>query len=273
MEPAGRPRTVDDDGAHRVLRCGRGHRFDAARQGYFNLLTGRGTPFEADTATMVQARIDFLDRGHFRRLADTVSALASEFAVDRPVVLDAGAGTGYYLGAVHERVSLSAAVALDISKFALRRAARLLPAALCLVWDVWRPLPIEQGSIDLLLNIFAPRNPAEFARVCRDGGVLLVVTPLPHHLGEIAEVAGLLDIRPGKDDDVAASIADSFKLVETRSVEFTMTLSPLDVRNVAAMGPAGHHGRPVELDALAEGLAVTAAFTVQVFQRRSRTGN
>lgn len=224
MQPAGEPRTSDDDGAARLLRCGRGHRFDAARQGYFNLLTGRGTAFEADTAGMVQARIDFLERGHFQPLADTVCAAANEFAIDRPVVLDAGAGTGYYLDAVQDRVSASAAVALDISKFALRRAARLLPGVLCLVWDVWRPLPVAEGSVDLLLNVFAPRNPTEFARVCRDGGILLVVTPLPHHLREIAEAAGLLDIRPGKDDDVAASMADSFEVVETTVLEFTMTL-------------------------------------------------
>jgi 23S rRNA (guanine745-N1)-methyltransferase len=270
VEPAGRPRTSDDDGAPRVLCCGRGHRFDAASQGYFNLLTGRGTAFEADTAAMVQARIDFLESGHFRPLVDAVCAAAREFAVERPVVLDVGAGTGYYLGAVQERVPASAAVALDISKFALRRAARLLPRALCLVWDVWRPLPIEEGSVDLLLNVFAPRNPAEFARVCRDGGVLLVVTPLPHHLREIAEAARLLDIRPGKGDDVAAGLVDSFDMVRARIVEFTMTLSPVDVRNVAAMGPAGHHGAPVEIDSIPQDLSVTAAFTVQTFRRRVR---
>lgn len=269
-EPSDWPRTSEDDGVPTLLRCERGHRFDAARQGYFNLLTGRGTGFEADTPEMVQARIDFLGSGHFQPLADAVCDAATELAADRPMILDAGAGTGYYLGALRQRMPASAAIALDISKFALRRAAKLLPGVLCLVWDVWRPLPVAEGSVDLLINIFAPRNPGEFARVSRDGGILLVVTPLPRHLQEIAEIAGLLGIRPGKDEDVAASLGASFELAATRVVEFTMTLRPGDVRNVAAMGPAGHHGNPVDADLLPDTLPVRAAFTVQTFRRRVR---
>lgn len=220
---------------------------------------------------MVQARIDFLEGGHFQPLADAVIAAAESFAGNRPLVLDVGAGTGYYLNALQERVSVSAAVALDISKYALRRSARLLPDALCLVCDVWRPLPVAGESVDLLLNIFAPRNVPEFARVCRDGGVALVVTPLPHHLQEIAEPAGLLDIRPGKDVEVATSMVDSFDVVDTVRVEFTMALSPVDVRNVATMGPAGHHNLPFDVDSLPHTADVTAAFTVQVFRRRVRS--
>ena len=51
-----------DDGA-RTLVCGAGHSFDAAKQGYFNFLVGKGTVFEADTADMVAARFDFLSAG------------------------------------------------------------------------------------------------------------------------------------------------------------------------------------------------------------------
>lgn len=269
-EPAAAAGTLQGSSAPRILRCGRGHRFDAARQGYFNLLTGRGTSFEADTAEMVQARIDFLESGHFQPLADAVCSAAIDAGVDRPVILDVGAGTGYYLSALQKRTHPPAAVALDISKFALRRAARMLPDVLCLVWDVWRPLPVAEESIDLLINIFAPRNPGEFARVTREGGVLLVVTPRSNHLREIAAAAGLLNIRPHKDDDVAISLQDSFELEAAQVVEFSMALSPLDVRNVAGMGPAGHHQSPPERESLPERASVTAAFTVQTFRRRPR---
>lgn len=219
---------------------------------------------------MVQARIDFLGSGHFGPLAEAVCESAAEFVVGNPVVLDAGAGTGYYLLELERQLPVSAVVALDISKYALRRAAKLLPDALCLVWDVWRPLPIVDGSVDLLVNIFAPRNPHEFARVSRDGGLLIVVTPLPQHLQEISVLAGLLEIRSGKDDDVAAVLAPSFEPMASTVVEFPMTLAPTDVRNIAAMGPAGHHGVSVQADTMPEELTVTAAFTVQAFRRRTR---
>src|SRR4051812_22107052 len=52
------------------LVCPTGHSFDAARQGYFNFLVGKGTVFEADAADMVAARFEFLSAGHYRPLAD-----------------------------------------------------------------------------------------------------------------------------------------------------------------------------------------------------------
>lgn len=259
------PRAADDDGA-RVLWCAAGHRFDAARQGYFNLLTGRGTPFQPDSAEMVQARIDFLGRGHYEPLAAAVRKAVATHAVPSPVILDAGAGTGYYLRAVLEGLPSSSAIALDISKFALRRAARFLPSATCLVWDVWRSLPIQDGAVDVILNIFAPRNPAEFDRVLSSGGLLIVVTPLPQHLDEISDSASLLEIPQGKNENVASSLS-AFTEAGSVTVEFEMDLTASDIADVAAMGPAGHHQPRLDPESLPARRKVTAGFTVQSFQR------
>ncbi|MDZ4093004.1 MAG: methyltransferase domain-containing protein, partial [Arthrobacter sp.] len=175
--------------AGRTLGCPAGHRFDAAKQGYFNFLVGKGTVFEADTADMVAARFDFLSAGHYRPLASAVAelaipALAGSTAGAPGTVLDAGTGTGHYLRALLDRVALdrtpAAAIGLDISKFALRRAARLNPDAVNLVSDVWQPLPVADAAVDAVTVVFAPRNAAEFARVLRPGGRLVVVTPRPY---------------------------------------------------------------------------------------------
>jgi 23S rRNA (guanine745-N1)-methyltransferase len=66
---------VHDGGKGRVraLACPERHSFDAARQGYFNLLVGKGTAFESDTAEMVAARAAFLDAGHYGPLAGALA--------------------------------------------------------------------------------------------------------------------------------------------------------------------------------------------------------
>lgn len=253
-----------------ALRCGEGHSFDIARQGYVNLLTGHGTRFTEDSAAMVQAREDFLSAGHYRPLADALVRLVRR-ASAQPLILDAGTGTGYYLHAVLASVPGSA-IALDISKFALRRAARTNPGALNLAWNLWDPLPVAAKSVDLILNVFSPRNPAEFARVLKPGGLLVIVTPEPGHLGEIVEEAGLLSIEADKQRHLEMSLEEHFDLSAEDGLALPLRLRRHDVANVALMGPAGHHLDAAELrlrlQSLPEPVSVTARFRLTTFTRR-----
>ncbi|BCW71288.1 putative RNA methyltransferase [Arthrobacter sp. NicSoilB8] len=292
------PLRFGGDGAP-TLACGAGHSFDAAKQGYFNFLVGKGTVFEADTADMVAARFDFLSAGHYQPLADAVAELAMPALAAapgiRPAVLDAGTGTGHYLRTVLDRAALessplesaalesgsadsaspgrvpAAAIGLDISKFALRRAARMNPDAVNVVADVWQPLPVADAAVDVVTVVFAPRNAAEFARVLRPGGRLVVVTPRPGHLAEIAGQAGMLGIEPAKDERLAASLDRNFTPAGARDLDLALFLSPRDVANLALMGPAGHHLDRTGLAALEDGLpqrtSVSARFRISVFER------
>ncbi|WP_426002721.1 methyltransferase domain-containing protein [Paenarthrobacter sp. NyZ202] len=255
-----------------TLACQAGHRFDAAKQGYFNLLTGKGTVFEADSPGMVEARRRFLDGGHYAPLS---SALAGHVAgrLSRPgaVVLDAGTGTGNYLHAVLDRVPSASAVGLDISKYALRRAARTNPQAVNLVWDIWRPLPLADHSVDVVMVVFAPRNPEEFVRVLRPGGTLVVVTPRPGHLAGVAAQAGLLAIEEGKADRLRASLDPYFEPGDDQELDVRLTLTGPDLADLAFMGPAGHHLSPAAVAELAglEGVfSPTAKFRISTFVPR-----
>lgn len=291
-----------------ALKCIDGHSFDIARQGYVNLLTGHGTRLSQDTAAMVAARDEFLDAGHYQALAHalagTVHPVLAGAAAARggsagpapcPLILDAGTGTGWYLqqllaglggggsGPGGQQAGSGAdsgagaapsvdAIGLDISKFALRRAARRNPAAANLVWDVWQPLPVEARRADVVLVIFAPRNAAEFARVLKPAGRLVVVTPRPGHLAEIAQRAGMLGIQPEKEAALAASLESHFVPKGKEQVSISLRLAPADVVNVALMGPAGHHLDPQELAGTLAGLPdwtdCTAQFTISVFRPR-----
>jgi 23S rRNA (guanine745-N1)-methyltransferase len=260
------------------LTCPTGHSFDAARQGYFNLLVGKGTSFEADTAEMVQARSDFLAKGHYRALADAVAAAVVPCLPDRhAAVLDSGTGTGHYLRAVLDSAAAGnrhvGAVGLDISKFALRRAARLNPEALNLVCDVWQPLPLADNSVDAVTVIFAPRNAAEFARVLRPSGRLVIVTPRSGHLASLAAATGMLGIEEGKEARLAEAMGGHFDAEATSDVvDIALSLTRQEAADLAFMGPAGHHlGRDAVAARLAgrpEPVTAEARFQLMVFRPR-----
>jgi len=269
-----------------ALCCPNGHSFDIARQGYVNLLPGGARPGTADTAGMVAAREAFLSAGHYAPLAGAVADLAAASAGAPvpgpepgapPCVLDAGAGTGYYLAAVLDRLrarpgyAQTAGLALDISARALRRAARARPGIGAVVWDIWRPFPVRDGAAALILNVFAPRNGPEFRRVLRAGGALIVVTPGPGHLAEIAGPAGLLAVDQHKDERLAAALGAFFTAADERALTVALRLTRPQAASLAAMGPAARHtgtGSRERLAGLAEPVRVTAAFRITLYRPR-----
>lgn len=254
-----------------TLRCAAGHAFDVARQGYANLLTGHPHTGTADTPEMVAARAGFLGRGHFAPLAELIAARAAGHAPPEGCVLDAGAGTGHYLSAVLDRLPGRAGVALDVSKHALRRAARSHPRAGAVAWDVWRPWPVRTGAAAVLLDVFAPRNGAEFHRVLRADGVLIVVTPGARHLAELTGPLGLLSVDVRKADRIAGTLGGRFRSAGTWPLELSLRLGHADVASLVAMGPSARHLDPDTLKArvarLPEPVAVTGAFEIRVFRR------
>ncbi|OQO90078.1 rRNA (guanine-N1)-methyltransferase [Saccharomonospora piscinae] len=251
----------------RALRCDNGHTFDLARQGYVNLLHAAVDQGTADTAAMVTAREEFLSGDHYAPLADALATRARG-----AFVVDAGAGTGHYLARVLDALPHALGLALDVSAPAARRAARAHPRLGAAVWNLWQPWPVGSGVADLVLNVFAPRNPAEFHRVLAPGGRLLVAGPGAGHLRELATSLPLLDIGDDKSERLDDALGEHFDLVERVEVGGPVTLRPEDLRRVVRMGPNAHH---LHRDALGERLAalseptdVTTAFTVSVYERR-----
>lgn len=276
----GEPLAETTAGTARALRCPRGHSFDVARQGYVNLLAGRA-PHSGDSAEMVAARADFLTAGHYDPVSDALAAAATQ-AVQHlrevssldayPLVVDAGAGTGRYLGAVLAALPDAVGLALDVSKPALRRAARVHPRAAAALADTWQRLPLADGSTAVLLNVFAPRNGAEFHRVLDPAGTLLVVTPAADHLTELVEALDLLRVDPDKADRVAASLGGHFTPVSSTVHRAELALTRPEVATLVGMGPSAWHTNPTalaeRLAALPEPVRVRVAVRLDAYRRR-----
>jgi 23S rRNA (guanine745-N1)-methyltransferase len=256
-----------------TLRCADGHVFDIARQGYVNLAAATGRPpVNADAPGSVTARTDFLSAGHFAPLAGDLAdrAAVAAGAAAGPAVLDAGAGTGYYLAAVLAALPGAVGLAVDSSPAALRRAARAHPRAGAVGWDLRLPLPIRDGAVDVLLNVFAPRNAAEYARVLRPTGVLLVVTPGPRHLAELVGPLGLIGVDADKSARLAATLDPYFEVVDAQDVEFGLTLRRDEASALVRMSPSAHHVTENQLAAglaaLPEPLTATASVTLGAYR-------
>lgn len=230
-----------DDGS---LRCPQGHSFDVARQGYVNLRSGP-PPANADTAAMVAARAAFLAGGHYEPIADAVAAAVPERVTK---VLDCGAGTGYYAARVLSGTAARRGLALDVSVPAAKRAARAHGRMAAVVADAWQPLPVADAAIEVVLNVFAPRNPDEFRRVLVGDGILITVVPTAAHLAELREPLQLLDQQPEKSDRLDAALAGRFRHGEEHPVVLASAWDEATARLAVMMGPNAFHLSPTEVD-------------------------
>ena len=175
--------------------CPAGHSFDLASAGYVHLLPAnrKHSRQPGDDREMVAARSAFLDRGHYAPLLDALAAalLRRLPPEEAPVLLDSGCGEGYYTAGLYRALCAAGyrprAAGVDISKFALRRAARRLPEGEFAVASAYH-LPVADRCAGLLVNIFSPLAAEEFARVSRPGALFCYVVPSARHLWEMKQV-------------------------------------------------------------------------------------
>lgn len=246
-----------------ALRCPRGHSFDIARQGYVNLTPGR-SPHSGDTAEMIADRMAFLAKGHYDFIAQALAETAEAGRGTGGLILDAGTGTGHYLARVLDAVPDAAGLGIDVSKPALRRAARSHPRAGAALADLWRPLPLADASVTVLLDVFAPRNGPEFRRVLRPDGVLLVVTPAPDHLAELVDAFGLIRVDPAKAERVADSLGAGLRAEARTTHRRSMRLTPAQTRTLIGMTPSARHIDPGGL--APHDVDVTAAIDLTLYR-------
>lgn len=219
----------------RKLVCPNHHSYDLARQGYVNLL-GRTPPPNADTSAMLSAREKVFDSGIFNSLRDQIQKAVGQVTS----IVEVGAGTGFYLSGILDAKPDAAALATDVSVAAARKCAANGLAAI--VADTWRRLPLTNSCVAAVLCVFAPRNPAEFARILIDHGRVIVAAPNLGHLLSLRNKFGLLDIPDNKQERITASFTQhGFSLVSTHEIVSKQSVDESLVANLIAMGPNAFH--------------------------------
>jgi len=209
--------TLDAEG--RVCRCLgiRSHCYDVARSGHLHL--GGPQAGEGDTKDAVRARRAFLDAGYYQPLSDEINAMLNRIGAKS--VLDAGCGEGYY---TNRMATDRDVLGVDLSRagieYAAKRAKQLQTRAGFIVASLFS-IPAPDASFDAVVNLFAPCAEAEFDRILKPSGHLLVVGAGERHLMGLKKV--LYDNpyeNPGRAD-----LPTKMKLVDRQRVHTEITVT------------------------------------------------
>ena len=253
-------------------RCTAGHSFDIASQGYTHLLPvqNKRSRDPGDSKEMVAARRRFLNAGFYQPIAAAMSRATLADLPPRATLrcLDAGCGEGYYLrqlaAAPGTRQTL-ALLGLDISKWAVLSAAKQDRRPNWVVGSNAN-LPILPGTLDRVLCMFGFPVYAEFARVLKPDGQLLLVDAGPDHLRELREII-YPAVKPERTAN--AQTPEGFCSLSSEIIRYPLSLTGTEqITDLLAMTP--HLYR-----ASAEGRTKAAALTalsVTVDVRLTRFG-
>ena len=170
------------------LRCSAGHHFDRAKQGYWSLLQpqDRKSSNPGDSDDAVLARHRWLARGHAARLVEQLRPWIECDSKQPRRTLDLGCGEGSFGPALFADEA-GAYCGIDLSKRAIKLAARNWPDATWVLANADRILPAADETVARVISLFGRRPAAEIHRVLEPGGVCIVAVPGDVDLIELRE--------------------------------------------------------------------------------------
>ncbi|TWU58175.1 putative RNA methyltransferase [Rubripirellula reticaptiva] len=252
------------------LSCSGGHHFDRAREGYFSLLQpqDRKSKNPGDAETAVLARHRWLARGHAAGLIETLRPWIVDSAkTGLPRTLDLGCGEGSFGPALFADEP-SGYCGIDLSRRAIKLAARGWPAGTWVLGNADRFLPAVDRSVDRVISLFGRRPVAEIGRVLADGGVCIVAVPGEEDLIELREQVQLIGRRRSRWEMVVDEMAEvGFQCVEHVNWNQRVELDPAAIADALAMTyRAARHSQHARMESL-ETMQVTLAADLIQFRR------
>lgn len=201
------------------LHCTNGHTFNINKKGYIHLLTS--THKTLYDTTLFAARNFIYEANIYEAfLVDLMQQMQS--LTQKSTVLDAGCGEGYFLNKIAQKLTEPTYIGIDIAKDGLIAATKSESPIIWTVGDLAN-LPLQDNSLDLILNILSPANYEEFQRTLKPEGNLLKVVPGQDYLKEIRTA---IKGKPHSNELVIQQFSKHFKLIHTTSVTYPISITP-----------------------------------------------
>lgn len=218
----------------KTYRCENNHCFDLSKYGVLNLaLCNKSSKKRhGDDKNMVIARKEFLDKGYYEPIRESVCKLAKKYCTNADSFVDAGCGEGYYTELVAKSIFAKNVYGVDISKDALRYFKKRISYSLPITASIFK-MPIQTESVDFCLSMFAPDAFGEIKRILKKDGIFIKTKVLKNHLFELKEA--VYDT-PYYNDEFPDDL-DGFEPVESLTDDYKIKVVGEDIKKLFLMTP------------------------------------
>ena len=240
-------------------KCKNNHCYDISKEGYVNLLLSKTDA--GDNKDLINARINFLNKDYYLPLVNKLSSIIKD--LNTKVLLDAGCGTGYYTN--YFKQVIDSVYGSDISKDAIKYASKKNKEITYFVSSN-QFIPLENNSIDTIINIFAPYFENEFHRLLKQNGYLIIVHAGEKHLWELKEL--IYDtpyLNPITNFDFT-----KFGLVNEEILEYKKVIPSDDLNSLFMMTPYYYKTKNNDYSKIntVSSLNLTISFKITIFRRK-----
>ena len=231
--------------------CENNHSYDISRTGYVNLLSQVKSNFY--TKELFRSRKYIFNKGYYDKLIEELYKKIKDYIINSKCkvinILDAGCGEGYYSyklkNMLDEDISKLHLLgdteinfySFDISKEAILIGAKTYKGINFFVADL-SDIPVEDNSIDIILDILTPSNYNEFKRILKNDALILKVIPDKNYLIELRnEFKESLRNKEINNDNVVDLFSDNFMAVSVVDIDYKEKIDEVTTINFAKMTP------------------------------------
>lgn len=217
------------------LFCDSGHHFDKPKGGYWNLLQPQDkkslTPGDSEEAVLARHR--WLERGLAKGLVEALEPWVEASPKGR--AMDLGCGEGTFGPALFSDWT-GGYCGVDLSKRAIRLAAKRWTEGTWVLANADRFLPAADDSVDCIVSLFGRRPATEIARVLKPGGRCVVAVPGEEDLIELREQVQQTGRRRSRWEIVVEELESAgLKFKQHQLWQTTVELEPEAIADALAM--------------------------------------
>ena len=260
-----------------TFKCVNNHSYDISKKGFVNLLLANQhhSDNSGDEKGMILSRVRFLNTGKYDLLRDLITeTIKSNLdSLKDNVVCDLGCGEGYYTTYFHNKLkdefNLST-YGVDLSKQAINectiRQRQMKLEDIKFIIGNLNYLPIQNESVDLIVNSFAKIDENEFLRILRKNGIFLRILPGTKHLLGLKEVL-YENVRLNEDKE---TYIEGFELIDIKESKGNILLNNQEINDLFTMTPYYYKSPKDTSEALMkkEELNTIISFKILVYRKK-----
>lgn len=210
------------------VKCKNNHTYNINKKGVISF----ADPIDNDlyNTEMFEARQTVLRSHIFKPIMHTLSSVIKNDST----ILDAGCGEGTYLNELYNESNRY--IGVDLAKDGINIATNYNDV-LWLLADLAH-IPVNDQSVDVLLNILSPANYEEFNRILKDDGQFIKVIINKDYLKEIRMLTKQEDY---DNTDVIELMDRHFEITSLNEIKYTVDIDKTLSEKLFKMTPLTKH--------------------------------